>query len=872
MIRLGLRLAILAFLLAGLAPVQHATAQTLDEVVESIAPGERGRASALDSEADRQETPAEVDFERWDEDARRAEAILDAGSASTPRLETVRELMADRRSQARYVAEQAAAVLAPLKSEMDALGPAPAEGQSEAESIASQRQKLSQRIAEVEGRMRNADLARARADTLIDRIDRIVRERFAQELLTLGPSPLNPLNWRAALVEAADLNKRLFNEVADALTDPVRSAARMEELPLVLASFAAGLALVFWARNKSIDFLLRRVDGAGRSRLLAIATAALLLRFLVPGVAAVLVILAIRQADITGEVGTALVDRLGISLAALIVARAIGYAYYSPTEPRLRLSALPDAEAARAARLTLSLGVVLFLVFLLVGAGEALQVGPELIAILNFGVVLMGAAAMFGLSRYFAPSDADSEGSASGDQGLLDSDETDAGLARRFHTFGRLGMRVSAVLSVVLSAAGYYAASRYTMVPPIITVGLIGAGLLLHTLIRDAVESVLADRPEAGGATESVSGLRLIPIFAGFVILCLLLPLLALVWGARVADLSEWWGLISDGLTIGEVRISPIDFVTFALVFGLAYSLTRMLQAVLRTSVLPNTRLDIGARSAIISGVGYIGYTVSALVAITTTGVDLSNLAIVAGALSVGIGFGLQNIVSNFVSGIILLVERPVKTGDWIVVGGTHGTVRKIAVRATEIETFDRATLIVPNSDLISGQVTNMTHGSSIGRLIVPVGVAYGSDVRKVEEILKEVASSHALVLRFPSPSVVFQGFGESALEFEIRAYLRDVNYVLSAKSDMNFEIERRFREAGIEIPFAQRDLNIRNVAPIRDLLREVGGGERRAEPRRETVAGPAREAAMPGEGADPTQDAAERPDGEGGGADADGR
>ncbi len=228
------------------------------------------------------------------------------------------------------------------------------------------------------------------------------------------------------------------------------------------------------------------------------------------------------------------------------------------------------------------------------------------------------------------------------------------------------------------------------------------------------------------------------------------LPLLALIWGARTSDLAETWTTLNEGVTFGGMRVSFGVILTLIAVFAIGAALTRLIQTILRASVLPRTKLDTGGRTAVVAGVGYLGFVIAALAAVGAAGLDLSNVAIVAGALSVGIGFGLQNLVSNFVSGIILLVERPVKEGDWIEVGGYSGYVRGINVRSTEIQTFDRASVILPNSDLVAGTVLNRTHSGTSGRVQIPIGVSYDADPRRVEEILLAIAESHPSGARGP--------------------------------------------------------------------------------------------------------------------------
>ena len=275
---------------------------------------------------------------------------------------------------------------------------------------------------------------------------------------------------------------------------------------------------------------------------------------------------------------------------------------------------------------------------------------------------------------------------------------------------------------------------------------------------------------------------------------------------------------VVQGVKLGDVNIQPIRMLLALVTFVLLYVFSGWFKNGLDKNWLSKLRLERGAREALVTMTGYIGVSIALVVALGMAGVTFTNLAIIAGALSVGIGFGLQNIVNNFVSGLILLFERPIKTGDWIVVGATEGYVRKISIRSTQIQTFDQADVIVPNSDLISNQVTNWMLRDPIGRIRLPVGVAYGSDVREVERILLDIPSNFEQVIKnnpkYPV-RVYFLGFGDSSLNFELRCFVYNIDEKLIVSSKINFAIEESFRKHGIVIPFPQRDIHIINDTKV---------------------------------------------------------
>ena len=279
------------------------------------------------------------------------------------------------------------------------------------------------------------------------------------------------------------------------------------------------------------------------------------------------------------------------------------------------------------------------------------------------------------------------------------------------------------------------------------------------------------------------------------------LPLILLQWRFQWEDIRGWIITALTGFQVGSVTISLIGIFAGILVFIIGFVVTRWFQRWLDGNILTRGKVDSGVRNSIKTALGYAGTAIAGLIGISVAGIDLTSLALVAGALSLGIGFGLQNIVSNFVSGLILLAERPFKVGDWIEAGATSGFVKKISVRATEIETFHKQTVMLPNSLLINAAVGNWTHRNKLGRVDIGVGVLYKSDPMMVQQILKEIGARHPLVMKNPEPFVLFQGFAEKQMTFELRVHLGDITNSAIVQTDIRSQIMEEFAKAGIEIP-----------------------------------------------------------------------
>lgn len=739
-------------------------------------------------------TPTTPNYDDWNKLADRAEEDLLKEDISSVSLESTRALLVEWREALSGAENYNATRISTVRSQIAALGPVPEEGHEEAPEIAKRRAQLNDQLTKLQAPALEADEAYKRAVGLISEIDKVLRSRQADELLRLWPTPANPANWTEGFAALKNTGQVIYSEAKQRWNSPAARATLADKLPMVVVLIALAI-VILWRGRKFIDrltFRLQNRSSAKGREILAFVTS--VGQLVVPVVGLVLFAVALLLTGMLGVVSTVIVK--GLPSIGMIFFSAIWlggriFPAGDRAEAAMKMSAESRAEGRFVSGM---LGALLALDRLRQISMDQFDGSEAAFSVLSFPIIAVTGVFLFRMGQLIT---------------RYAKSETAPDAARAFATriigvIGRAAMFVGAV-GPVLAAIGYVTAGAELVYSATMTLALTGLLSVLERLITSAY--LLITR---GNEDEADSAL--FPVLLTFMMAVSSIPILALIWGARSSDLSDLWSSFRNGISIGDTQISPSAFFLFLMVFAAGYGATRLMKEVLRVTILPRTKLDHGGQTAVVSGVGYIGIFLSGLIAINAAGIDLSGFAMVASALSLGIGFGMQTIVSNFVSGIILLVERPISEGDWIEVAGVQGVVQTISVRSTRIQTFDRSDVIVPNSDLITGRVTNWTRFNMSGRLIVPVGVAYGTDSRRVEQVLREIAEAQPLALLNPPPMIVFMGFSADAMLFELRMILRDVNFSLSVRTEVNHQIVERFAQEGFVIPYAQRDINLHNV------------------------------------------------------------
>ncbi|WP_200341769.1 DUF3772 domain-containing protein [Rhodovibrio sodomensis] len=797
-IRQGLYASLLALvcaLAAVVLPAQPASAQS-------------GGSGGQAAQADGGDTaPEPLTLEEVLRRTEQAAQEIGSGLLSDDRLSYWRQRLPQLRQRAAAIEAAAKAEVESTQRLLDALGPAPEDGR-EPRPVAMERDRLQQQLNAQQARLKQAQLAIARADELLNQVQAATRQRFTNRLLVRGPSPLSPDTWVRASEQLTGSLARLYSVIATSEQLKRERADWNNIAGGALAIVLVGLGVAFLLRRVLLRRFGRKPQAEPPPTLVRLTGALLhtLFYLLVPGLAMGALYAYLETVGLMQGLLDELALNTALAVAFAFLIDGLARAVTAPEAADWRVLPVSDPCAVRVGRIARIGAIVFGADILLVRMGRVLHAGEAIAVVHHLLFGLTVSVLLLALTRrdIWQPPELD---------GVTDeARQVRRRKARTWAAMGVLALSASVLGSVLL---GYFELSRYIITRTILTGVLIGLLLLLHAVAREGISAIFRmTRLRSTGRRQEDSTTPILQFWIGAGVDMLVVALgvlLALpLWGVEWNDL---WALLLGalmGFQVGGVTISLLDLAFAIALFVVVLSITRVIQRTLDTRVLPQTRLDIGVRESLRTFTGYVGLILAGLVALSTAGLNLSNLAIVAGALSVGIGFGLQAIVNNFVSGLILLFERPIKVGDWVVIGAHQGYIKRIRVRSTEIETFDMSSVIVPNSDFISQSIINWTHTNRVCRVIVPVHVAHGTDTQQVHDLLLQVAREHPQVLRMPEAHVLFMSFGESALHFELRVFARDTDYFLSLASELRFAIDQKFREAGIVIPYPQRDLHIR--------------------------------------------------------------
>ncbi|MEM6669714.1 MAG: DUF3772 domain-containing protein [Pseudomonadota bacterium] len=748
------------------------------------------------------------------------------------------------RSELRALRDAAQAARDPLIADRDRLsatierfGPAPAEdAPPESPDVAADRERLSQAFAQVDGVARQIDLNIVEIDRLLEQIANLRTDRFFSDLGRQNISLLSREKWESGggdLLENLQALQRDFLSWANTLFDD-RGSARL--LPIAIA-LAAAAVLILWVRRRADAMIARRFDGLEplQSRKVLHAAARAFARQFPAFIALLAVVSAAMAGSDPSPETRQLVAKLFIAIFGVFAVDSATVACLSPNRPQWRLIDMSTSQALSLRGLLIAAAMVLGADFFLAEVAEVYGGSADRNAIvralvgLSLAVILIVICqpALWRSDRRDSEPRADAQAAEAEplDAGTAETGTVETGAAQpapeATNPWRRL-LFLFAIAATIAILVGYVTFGHFVTTRLFLLFALASVALFARALLREGARFVDPNfrSREARQDDEPTPVTHLIiGALANLAALAVFVPLAFLVIGADWADVRDAVFDAFFGVRVGSIEISIAQILTAVGIFVAILYATRVLQRTLDRDVFTAARVDTGVQNSLTTLIGYSGLVVAAMTGVAILGVNLSNLAIIAGALSVGIGFGLQSIVNNFVSGLILLFERPIKVGDWIVTASGEGTVRQIGVRSTQIETFDKSSVIVPNSELISGSVTNWTYKDKMGRVVIPVGVSYDADPEEVIALLEEVARDEPSLLRYPAPYIYFADFGASSLDFELRAYIWDINNILTVKTKLRLAIFHKLREAGVEIPFPQRDVHVRSGAASADVL-----------------------------------------------------
>lgn len=676
----------------------------------------------------------------------------------------------------------------------------------EARIIVQKRQEFRRELGDEKTRLSEIDILSAKIDELNLRIFDLRNQQLWGNLLNAEWAFINP----AVFFQA---NQELFDLGVDIAKSPFLWYSHLSEDQRNIVKDNAIAVIIFIALISFLGYLLRRfvirrwgyradIEAPRLGRKFVAAFAVWCAYGIIPTAIIGFCLYWVVSAGMMSNsfLGVVLPSVL-YYLLYVIMGRASCRVVLTPYNEKWRLINMPTDKARRITRaiyFTIALvGIFAFLQHIVTVGNYSLELLSYLLAISSS---IKACCVVWIAHIYFASEQPE----------LSEEEETDDAYDENEGKTFRVGFFISIFsLSIIgLALFGYARLASFIINRSILSAIVLAAFSILRRLVYDIIQHLLLMGLWVKTFRVRRMFLRKIDFWFGIIaepiLMLLLLAALLLLWGVPFDIMQSTIYKAMSGFMIGGVKISLLSIFWGIVAFIVCLWIIKFIRYRIEFRLLEKTNIDAGTKHSLASGFAYIGYVLAGLLAIAIMGGNLTNIALIAGALSVGIGLGLQDVVNNFVSGIIMLFERPIKVGDWVIINGEEGQIKQINIRSTEVETFNRSSVIIPNAKVLSNSVTNLTHQNNWVRYAIKVGVAYGTDVELVKKVLLECAAAHPKVTKKPAPYVLFQNFGESSLDFELRFYVSDIWNGWSAPSDVRYIINRRFIEEGIEIPFNQ--------------------------------------------------------------------
>nr|WP_228135956.1 DUF3772 domain-containing protein [Xanthomonas sp. NCPPB 1128] len=733
--------------------------------------------------------------------------------------------VSDASNDAQTAVDALAPQLAQVEARLQQLGPA-ATGDSP--DIAAQRKALTKQRDSLDSGVKRGKLMVVEARQLADEIERARAEHFSQELSLRSPSPLSPALWKQIAADFPDDQAKLLalytlgmQSLQDAIAEHGSGALGVGIAIAMILLFPLRYLLRWLGKRYAVS----RAPGS-RLRRSGLAIWFLLLGTLTPGLAALALAEALRSIEAVPERLDAVLNGFVVVSFAAAFMGSLGASVLLPNQPSWRLFPIDDATARRLRKYTWATAALAWLSSMLLVINQAARtsdsatVAADGVIALVYGVLIL--ATLTSLSRLRRRQYAEAA-----EQALANAQPPPPG--QHGGALALIGVLVKVAVVVALLAAllGYLHLGLFITRQIIWITMIVGAVRLLMTFADDFALWLFASEGRIGRAANGAFGVRssrleqagvLTSALLRVVLLLIGIGALLMPFGTNVSIVSDWFSLLSDGIRVSDkVVLYPGAIVRSVLVLLLGLGVMQYLHRWLTQTYLPKTELDDGSRNSISTVARYVGIILAALWALAALGIGLERIALVVSALSVGIGFGLQSITQNFVSGLILLAERPVKIGDWIKIGDQEGDVRRISVRATEIQVGDRSTLIVPNSELITKTLRNMTLAGPLGRVQIQFAVSLGTDVTKLRALLLELYAAHPGVLDDPAPSVFIDSIASGHVTLNSFAYVASPRLTYGTRSELFFALLQRLAEEGIALESPQEVKLLRDPRESRD-------------------------------------------------------